>query len=55
MNHAESAYQSYLYMCRKLGCPVMTQAAYEKAVSGLNPAPNNTDAILRNNNRKKDR
>lgn len=55
MSNADSAYQSYLFMCRKLGCPVLTQEAYEKAISKISSTENKIDSILRNGRKSKDK
>jgi hypothetical protein len=55
MSRSEDAYQTYLYMCRKLGCPILTQEAYEKAISTIHSTENKIDAILRNGKRTKDK
>lgn len=49
------AYESYSRMCEGLGHPIMSREAYEKATANIPSVPNNTDAILRNNNPKKDK
>lgn len=55
MNLAEIAYAKYTKMCQDYGHHPMTQEAYEKAISHISSTVNNTDAILRNNNRRKDK
>lgn len=49
------AYASYRKMCERLGHPVMTREAYEKATQAVYSTPVNVDAVLMNNNRRKDR
>lgn len=49
------AYASYRKMCERLGAPAMTREAYEKATQVVYSTPVNVDAVLMNNNRKKDK
>jgi hypothetical protein len=56
MSAADDAYQAYMLRCHGLGIQPMNRGEYEKFICNLpNAGPNNTDAILRNNNVKKDR
>jgi hypothetical protein len=55
MRSPEEIYWGYVSWCLKIGVPPMSRPAYEKAIASLNPTPNNTDAILRNNNSRKDK
>lgn len=54
-DYGAEAYASYQRMCERLGHPVMSREAYEKATKHVPDAVVNVDAVLRNNHRKKDK
>ena len=56
MSKIDDAYCSYVAWSLKIGVPPLNPLQYEKVVSSIHlPHENNLDAILRNNNPKKDR
>lgn len=48
------AYESYVKMCERLGCPILDREAYEKATKQVQHTVVNADIVLMNNHRKKD-
>lgn len=51
----EEIYWGYVSWCLKIGVPPTSRPAYEKAVAAIPSQETNTNAILRNNNAKKDK
>lgn len=55
MSRLDEAYALYLKWCADNNQPALDPLQYEKVTASLPSTPNNIDAILRNNNRKKDK
>ena len=56
MSRLDEAYEAYVVRCHGLGIQAMSRIEYDNFISKMPLAgDNNTDAILRNNNRKKDK
>lgn len=54
MKSPEEIYLAYVNWTLKIGVPPLSRPAYEKAIGTIQSTRNNVDAILRNNNQKKD-
>ena len=55
MKTPDERYVDYLRWAIKNELPVLDPIQYEKALNTIPSNPNNIDAILRNNHKKKDR
>lgn len=55
MRSNEEIYADYLRWCMRMDLPILSAAEYERAMGKLPDQTNNVDAILRNNNKKKDK
>lgn len=55
MKGPDEIYAEYLAWCVANKLPPLNPLQYEKVLRSIPSTPNNTDAILRNNNQRKDK